>query len=151
LKCPFCAATETKVVDKRPTPDMEMNRRRRECIKCKKRFTTYEQVQKLGLQVLKKHGGTEPFSREKIKNGILKACEKRPISEEKIDAVVDWIEQKILKSPTMKVKSSYIGELVMKKLKMLDSIAYLRFASVYRSFDDIKSFERELKQIKNLR
>ena len=128
-----------------------MNRRRRECIKCKKRFTTYEQVQKLGLQVLKKNGGTEPFSREKIKNGILKACEKRPISEERIDAVVDWIEQKILKNPTMKVKSSYIGELVMKKLKMLDSIAYLRFASVYRSFDDIKSFERELKQIKNLR
>jgi transcriptional repressor NrdR len=151
LKCPFCAAVETKVVDKRPTPDMEMNRRRRECIKCKKRFTTYEQVQKLGLQVLKKNGGTEPFIREKIKNGLLKACEKRPISEEKIDAVVDWIEQKILKSPTMKVKSSYIGELVMKKLKMLDSIAYLRFASVYRSFDDIKSFERELKQIKNLR
>jgi transcriptional repressor NrdR len=151
LKCPFCAAVETKVVDKRPTPDMEMNRRRRECIKCKKRFTTYEQVQKLGLQVLKKNGGTEPFIREKIKNGLLKACEKRPISEEKIDAVVDWIEQKILKSPTMKVKSSYIGELVMKKLKMLDSIAYLRFASVYRSFDDIKSFEKELKQIKNLR
>lgn len=148
LKCPFCAAIETKVVDKRPTPNMEMNRRRRECIKCKKRFTTYEQVQNLGLQVSKKSGGVEPFSREKIENGILKAFGKRDIPSEEIDAIVDWIEQKALKSPTMKIKSSYIGELVMKKLKMLDETAYFRFASVYL---DEEAFKKALKENKILR
>jgi transcriptional repressor NrdR len=151
MKCPFCSATETKVVDKRAANDGETNRRRRECIKCSKRFTTYERIEHLGLSVIKKDGSIESFNGEKIRNGILKACEKRPIDEATVNGVVDWIEKKVKSKSSTKVTTKFIGELVMKKLRMLDDVAYLRFASVYNSFNDIRSFEKELKQIKNSR
>lgn len=138
----------TKVIDKRATSDGNINRRRRECLKCSKRFTTYEQIVNMGLTVVKKDGSLQSFDKEKLKNGILKACEKRDIPNDKIDATVNWIEAKLQARSSPRVNSTLIGELVMKKLKMLDKVAYLRFASVCRSFDNIKSFEKELKELK---
>ena len=138
----------TKVIDKRANSNGNINRRRRECLKCSKRFTTYEQIVNMGLTVVKKDGSLQAFDRKKLQNGILKACEKRDIPKSKIDATVDWIEAKLQTRSSPRIASQIIGELVMKKLKMLDKVAYLRFASVCRSFDDIKSFEKELKELK---
>ena len=148
MKCPFCGNTETKVVDKRETGEFEATRRRRECLKCEKRFTTYERVENLSLIVIKKSGAKEPFDKEKIRKGILRACEKRPVTLEQIDKIVDKIESDIRKLKTVEIKSEQIGAKVISALKKLDKVAYLRFASVYRSFKDIKGFEKEIKEIK---
>ncbi len=147
MKCPFCFYNNTKVVDKRETEDSDVTRRRRECLKCKKRFTTYERVEDLGLIIVKKDGRRENFDIEKIKRGIVKACEKRPISYEQIDELVNSIEAELRKLKTKEVSSSLIGEKIVSKLKKLDKIAYIRFASIYRSFADITDFEKELKEL----
>ena|SRR3989344_7247988 len=147
MRCPFCSNNETKVVDKRPTINEEI-RRRRECLKCNKRFTTYESIQKLDIIVLKKDGRREKFFRDKLKQGMLKACEKRPVSEEQIEQVVNKIESELRRLKTKEIPSKSLGEKVIKKLKSLDEVAYLRFASVYKSFEDIKDFEKEVKALK---
>ena len=143
MNCPFCGHTETKVTDTRESA--ESIRRRRECLKCERRFTTYESVE-IDIVVIKKDGRREPFNREKLKVGIVKACEKRPVSREQIEKIVREIEEKLMKKGG-EVKSEVVGELVMKALKKLDKVAYIRFASVYREFKDVKDFKRELKEI----
>jgi len=145
MKCPYCISDATKVTDTRHGKGS--TRRRRECLTCSKRFTTYERVEKAGMIVLKKDKRKEPFSFEKLRMGIAKACEKRPISEHQIDTVSKEIEKKIRDSPSIEIESKKIGDLVMRKLKKLDSVAYVRFASVYREFDDIQAFEKELKAL----
>ena len=147
MKCPFCFYEETKVVDKRETEDFDVTRRRRQCLKCKKRFTTYERVEDLGLIIVKKDGRRESFDPEKIKRGILKACEKRPVSCEQVDDIVNKVEAELRKLKSKEVASSVIGEKIVSKLKKLDKIAYIRFASVYRSFADVTDFEKELKDL----
>lgn len=147
MKCPFCSSTELKVIDKRESVD-DSNRRRRECLKCGKRFTTYERIEMVEITVIKKDGRREPFNRDKISRGITKACEKRPVSGETIQDVVDKIEAEILSSESTEIKSTNIGDLIMKYLKKLDEIAYIRFASVYREFKDLREFENELKTLK---
>jgi len=147
MKCPYCNNNETQVVDKRETKNFLVTRRRRECLKCKKRFTTYERVE-IDLMVIKKDNRREPFDREKLKKGILRACEKRPISKEKIEKLIEEIESDLKKMKSNEIKSSVIGERVMKKLKSLDKVAYIRFASVYRDFKDVKDFEKEVKELK---
>ena len=143
MKCLYCGK-ETRVTDKRESP--EGTRRRRECLKCKKRFTTYEKPEKKEIIVVKKDGRREKYSRDKIKSGIMKACEKRPISIEKIDKTIDEIEEK-LSLKGKEVKSKNIGELIMSKLKKLDKIAYIRFASVYREFKDVKDFKKVMREV----
>jgi transcriptional repressor NrdR len=144
MKCPYCL-TNTKVLDKRESKDA--TRRRRECLKCKKRFTTYERVE-THLVVIKKDGRREPYIRDKIKNGILKACEKRPISQEKIDKCVSEIEEQIKNLGKNEIQSKIIGETIIKKLKKLDKIAYIRFASVYLEFKDVDEFNEKIKELK---
>ena len=146
MECPFCSHLDTKVVDSRVS-HIEV-RRRRECEKCEKRFTTYETAS-LELTVLKKNGGRERFVREKIRDGIARACSKRPITEEHIEAMTNTIEQKVRNLGREEIKSSVIGTLVMKELLKADKVAYLRFASVCKSFDDPKLFERELALLKD--
>lgn len=145
--CPYCNS-DTKVIDKRETPDQKATRRRRECLKCHKRFTTYERIERTDLFVIKKDERREPFNREKLKSGIIKACEKRPISHETIEKVLNDIESVLRKKNKKEITSREIGEAVMKRLKKLDKVAYIRFASVYRAFEDLKSFEKELKSLK---
>ena len=147
MKCPYCFHEETKVVDKRETEELDVTRRRRECLKCKKRFTTYERVESLDLAILKKDGRREAFDREKLKRGIIKACEKRPVSYEQIEALIDKLEAELRKLKSKEVPSKLIGEKVMNGLKKLDKIAYIRFASVYRSFADVTDFQKELKDL----
>jgi len=148
MRCPYCGFSETKVLDSRESEDSDVTRRRRECEKCSKRFTTYERVEMIDLRVIKKNGNIEAFDRNKVLKGALKACEKRPIKTEKIEKLVDEIESELRKNETTEIPSKAIGELVMEKLKELDKVAYIRFASVYREFKDIKSFEKELVKIK---
>ena len=148
MRCPYCGFSETKVLDSRESEDSDVTRRRRECEKCSKRFTTYERVEMLGLRVIKKNGNIEGFERDKVLKGALKACEKRPIKMEKIERLVDEVESELRKKETTEIPSKVIGELVMEKLKRLDKVAYVRFASVYKEFTDLKSFETELKKIK---
>ena len=144
MLCPFCGS-ETQVTDKR---DVErQTRRRRECLKCKKRFTTYERIETKDLRVIKKDGRREAFDLEKIKRGIIRACEKRPVSIEKIEEVVHEIENKLKTSNKKEVKTDTIGEMIMKALKKTDKIAYIRFASVYRDFKDLSDFKKELKEL----
>lgn len=145
MKCPYCYHGETKVIDTREAEYSDVTRRRRECLKCRKRFTSYERVEMLDLRVIKKDGAIVAFDRNKILRGIVKACEKRPIKIEKIERLVDDIESDLRKEETTEIPSKVIGEKVMEKLKGLDKIAYVRFASVYKEFTDIKSFEKELK------
>ena len=145
MNCPFCSSKESKVTDKRASP--EGIRRRRECLKCNKRYTTYERVSRDGLYVIKKDGSREKFDREKLDRGIKKAFEKRPISKEKIDRMVSEIEEQLRKKGKKEIKSSIIGELVMKRIKKLDNVAYIRFASVYRDFQNIGDFKQEIKAI----
>lgn len=147
MKCPYCGSSETKVLDKRETSDLISTRRRRECLRCKKRFTTYERVESAELIVVKKNGDRQSFDRNKMKAGILKACEKRPIKIEKIDKIVDQIEAELRNKDSIEIESKEIGGLVMEKLKELDNVAYIRFASVYRSFTDLKSFEKEVEKL----
>lgn len=149
MKCPYCGFREDKVVDSRATAEESAVRRRRECLKCGKRFTTYEYIEEVSLMVVKKDGRREPFDRKKILNGIMKACEKRPISMEKMEEIVTQVERQIQKKSDREVFASKIGELVMEKLKQLDDVAYVRFASVYRQFKDVGQFMVELKDILN--
>ena len=149
MKCPFCGYEESKVIDSRPTDEGERIRRRRECIKCSKRFTTYEIIESVPIIVVKKDKSREPFDRQKLFNGLLRACEKRPVSLSQIDGVVNDIELTIQNSLDREVTSVYIGELAMDKLKGLDEVAYVRFASVYRQFKDINTFMNELAKLLN--
>jgi transcriptional repressor NrdR len=147
MKCPFCGYKEDKVVDSRATAEESAVRRRRECLKCGRRFTTYEYVEEVSLMVIKKDGRREPFDRKKLLAGIVKACEKRPVSIEKMGDIVTYIERAIQRKSDREVISSRIGELVIEKLKLLDDVAYVRFASVYRQFKDVGQFMEELKGI----
>ncbi|TAM38130.1 transcriptional repressor NrdR [bacterium] len=147
MRCPFCAHKEDKVVDSRATAEESAVRRRRECLKCGKRFTTYEYVEEVSLLVIKKDGRREAFDRKKILAGIIRACEKRPVSVEKMEEIVTQVERLIQKKSDREVLSSKIGELVMEKLKSIDDVAYVRFASVYRQFKDVGQFMVELKDI----
>lgn len=147
MKCPYCGYREDKVVDSRLTQEESAIRRRRECLKCGKRFTTYEYIEEVSLMVIKKDGRREPFDRKKILAGITKACEKRPIGLEKMEEIATWVERAVQKKSDREVSASRIGELVMEKLKQLDDVAYVRFASVYRQFKDVGQFMVELKDI----
>ncbi len=149
MKCPYCGYKDDKVVDSRATAEESAIRRRRECLKCGKRFTTYEYIEEVSLMVIKKDGRREPFDRKKVLSGIIKACEKRPISMEKMEDIVIQIERTIQKKSDREVSASRIGELVMERLKALDDVAYVRFASVYRQFKDVGQFMVELKDILN--
>lgn len=150
MKCPYCSSIKFKVTDKRDSP--EGIRRRRECLnsKCKKRFTTYEVVEKEEIYVIKKNNNREKFSIDKLSSGINLAFEKRPVSKEKIKKMINEIEEQLRKKGKKEIKSSAIGELVMKKIKKLDNVAYIRFASVYKEFKDINDFKTELKGLKGV-
>jgi transcriptional repressor NrdR len=147
MKCPFCGFNEDKVIDSRSSNEDKSVRRRRECEKCNRRFTTYEYIEEIPLMVIKKDGRREAFDRNKIISGILKACEKRPVSMEKVEAVVDKVEKELQKSFDKEVKAQVVGELVMDYLHKLDEVAYVRFASVYRQIKDINQFMKELKDL----
>ena len=147
MKCPFCGAKEDKVIDSRTNFDQTVIRRRRECLKCQRRFTTYEKVEHMPLMVIKKDKRREEFDSSKILNGLRKACEKRPLSMEKLENIVEKIEQEIEKKAQREVQSSLIGKLVMKHLHKLDQIAYVRFASVYKEFKDIEEFKGALDRL----
>ncbi len=147
MKCPFCGNVEDKVIDSRISAEGDTIRRRRECLKCQKRFTTYERLEENPLMVIKKDGRREPFDRKKLLAGIVKACEKRPVPMEKIEAIVDEVERTLQRNYEKEVSSSAIGEFVMKQLHDLDEVAYVRFASVYRQFKDINQFMKELSDL----
>ncbi len=147
MKCPFCGYEESKVVDSRPTDEGSRIRRRRECLKCQKRFTTYEVIESLPIIVVKKDESRESFDRNKLINGMLRACEKRPISIAEIEKATDEIEAVLQNSLDREVSSDTIGALVMDKLKSIDEVAYVRFASVYRQFKDINTFRDELAKL----
>lgn len=147
MYCPKCGYIDSKVVDSRQSEDRKTIRRRRECLKCKHRFTTYERYEEAPLVVQKKDGTTEEFDREKILKGLIRAAEKRPVSIESMNEIVDSIEKELSNSMAKQVKSKKIGEMVMDRLKDVDEISYVRFASVYRSFKDTKSFYEELKKM----
>ena len=147
MKCPFCNYEESKVIDSRPTDEGERIRRRRECLQCAKRFTTYEMIESLPIIVIKKDGSRESFDRQKLLTGMLRACEKRPVSIEMLDRAISDIETVIQNSLDREVSSDKIGELVMDKLKGIDEVAYVRFASVYRQFKDINTFMNELNKL----
>ena len=147
MKCPFCDSADTKVIDSRPTEEGHAIRRRRGCDKCGKRFTTYEKVEENLLMVAKKDSRREVFDRSKVLNGIVKACEKRPVSMAQMEAMVDEIEKKLNNLMEKEVTSDYIGELVMEELKKVDEVAYVRFASVYRQFTDVNTFIREIEKL----
>ena len=147
MKCPYCGYDESKVIDSRPTDEGERIRRRRECLKCGKRFTTYEKIETIPLTVIKKDQSREQYDRMKIQDGIMRACYKRPISVKTIENLMDEIETEIFNKEEKEVPSTLIGEIVMDKLKELDAVAYVRFASVYREFKDIDTFMDELKKM----
>lgn len=147
MNCPFCNHYESKVVDSRPTDEGQSIRRRRECFECNRRFTTYEKIEEIPLIVIKKNGNREPFNSNKILNGLIKSCEKRPVALKDIENVVSEIEKKLYNSMEKEIKTEFIGELVMEHLKKLDEVAYVRFASVYREFKDINTFMGELKKL----
>ena len=147
MKCPFCGAIDSKVIDSRPTEDGEKIRRRRECLSCKKRFTTYEMMESLPLVVVKKDGSRQSFDRNKVMSGLIRACEKRPVSINTLEEIVTEIEQVLQNEMEREVSSAEIGELVMERLKKVDEVAYVRFASVYRQFKDINTFMRELNKL----
>jgi transcriptional repressor NrdR len=146
MKCPFCASLETHVLESRIVDDGEQIRRRRKCTKCDKRFTTYEKVKGSALWVVKKDGRREPFDREKLKRGVLRSIEKRPVSLDLVDDIVDQVERAMLNKEKEEVSSRSIGREVLKKLKKVDKVAWLRFASVYLEFDDLDDFEKVIKK-----
>ncbi|MBW2964715.1 transcriptional regulator NrdR [Candidatus Woesearchaeota archaeon] len=147
MKCPFCSSPESKVVDKRDTEGAVATRRRRECLTCGKRYTTYERLETLPLTVVKKDKTREQFDREKLIRGMLKACEKRPIPREQVIKLVDEIEAELKNADATEIDSKHIGELAIKKLKKIDKVAYIRFASVYKDFKDIDDFAKELDKL----
>ncbi|MDM8533559.1 transcriptional regulator NrdR [Clostridiaceae bacterium HSG29] len=147
MHCPYCNYQKSKVIDTRPTDDGYVTRRRRECEKCGNRFTTYEKVERMPIRIVKKDGTRESYDRNKIINGIIIACEKRPVSINQIEKTVDLIEKELYNLLDNEISSAFIGELIMKKLKDLDEVAYVRFASVYRQFKDINTFYDELNRM----
>ncbi|MBQ1805546.1 MAG: transcriptional regulator NrdR [Oscillospiraceae bacterium] len=147
MKCPFCGYKESKVVDSRPAEEGTSIRRRRECLSCLKRFTTYETVESLPMVVIKKDGSRQSFDRRKVLNGMIRACEKRPVPFDSLERMSEEIEQTLQNSLEREVSTEYIGELVMDKLRTVDEVAYVRFASVYRQFKDIDTFMRELNKL----
>lgn len=149
MKCPYCEYFESKVIDSRPTDEGQAIRRRRECMKCGKRFTTYEKIEEVPIIIVKRDGNRQTYDRNKLLNGILKACEKRPVSISTIERIVDDIERNLSNTLEKEITSVEIGEMVMNKLKNVDEVAYVRFASVYRQFKDVNSFMEELKKILN--
>ncbi len=151
MKCPFCAYPESKVVDSRPSEEGASIRRRRECLSCSRRFTTYETVEFVPIMVVKKDGRRQSFDRQKILGGMLRACEKRPVPADTLEEIVNRIEQDLQSSMRREIKSGELGEIVMRYLRNLDEVAYVRFASVYREFQDIGSFMAELKNLMEAR
>ena len=147
MKCPYCGEIDSKVIDSRPADDGERIRRRRECLSCHKRFTTYETMESLPLMVVKKDGSRQSFDRNKVMNGLIRACEKRPVSFSTMEEIVNEIEQTLQNEMEREVSSAEIGELVMERLKKVDEVSYVRFASVYRQFKDINTFMRELNKL----
>ena len=147
MRCPYCTYLESKVVDSRATEENTTIRRRRECLECGKRFTTYERIDELPIMVVKRNGGRERFDRNKLLNGLLKSCEKRPISRDQLEGVVNSVEQQIRNQMEDEIETTVIGELVMNYLSKLDEVAYVRFASVYRQFKDIETFRMELDKL----
>ena len=147
MKCPYCYHPESKVIDSRPADDGLRIRRRRECLACKKRFTTYEVIERMPLVVIKRDGSRQSFDKIKLINGMVRACEKRPVTLSQLEAIADSIEQDLQSGVEREISSSDIGEMVMVRLKDVDEVAYVRFASVYRSFKDINSFMDELKRL----
>ena len=150
MKCPYGNSEDTKVIDSRPTEDGHAIRRRRGCEKCGKRFTTYEKVEESIIMIVKKDGSREAFDRGKLMNGIIRACEKRPVPMATIEAMVDRIERGLNNLMQKEVKSDFIGELVMDELKKVDQVAYIRFASVYRQFTDVETFTEEIQKLKGV-
>lgn len=149
MKCPYCSFIESKVIDSRPTEENNSIRRRRECLKCGKRFTTYEKLESVALVVVKKDESRQPFNRNKVLKGIITACEKRPISIVQMEKIADDIESELAQSMEREVRSTVIGEMVMDKLRLLDEVAYVRFASVYKQFEDLSTFMDELNGLIN--
>ncbi len=149
MRCPFCGHENIRVIDSRPAEENNSIRRRRVCDECGKRFTTYEKVETIPLIVIKKDNNRETYDREKMERGILRACHKRPVSAEKIGLMIDEVEKEIYELEEREIDSSVIGELIMNKLKDLDAVAYVRFASVYREFKDVNTFVDELKKVLN--
>jgi len=147
MKCPFCSHPESKVIDSRESKKGLSIRRRRECFSCRRRFTTYEKIEEIPYMVVKKDGSRQPFDGQKLMRGLLKACEKRPIPVRKLEEIVEEIENKVQERPDKEIKASEIGHLVMEKLKALDKVAYVRFASVYREFKDVMEFKQELETL----
>ncbi|WP_461813062.1 transcriptional regulator NrdR [Faecalimonas sp.] len=147
MKCPYCNHEDTRVIDSRPAEDGTSIRRRRSCDECGKRFTTYEKVETIPLIIIKKDNNREQYNRSKIEAGVLRACYKRPVSAEEIQRTIDAVETEIFKREEKEISSNIIGEIVMEKLKDLDAVAYVRFASVYREFKDVNTFMAELKKI----
>ncbi len=147
MKCPFCGDVDSKVIDSRPADDGERIRRRRECLKCNKRFTTYEIVETVPIFVIKKDKSREAFNKQKLLNGLLRACEKRPVSLKQLEQAAENIEQSLLNSYDREITSMHVGELAMQELKVIDEVAYVRFASVYRQFGDVNTFMDELKTL----
>ena len=147
MKCPYCNEADTKVIDSRPAEDNSSIRRRRQCERCGKRFTTYEKLETMPLMVIKKDNSREAYDRSKIEAGIIQSCHKRPVSTQQINSVIDEIENRVFNMEEKEVPTSVIGELVMDKLKELDEVAYVRFASVYRQFKDISTFMEELNKL----
>ena len=147
MKCPFCYQDNTRVTDSRPVPDNNSIRRRRQCDECGRRFTTYEKIETIPLTVIKKDQSREEYDRSKLQNGVMRACYKRPIPVKRIEELIDEIETEIFNKEEREVPSTVIGEIVMEKLKDLDAVAYVRFASVYREFKDIDTFMDELKKM----
>ena len=147
MKCPFCDNTDTKVVDSRPTDEGQTIRRRRECEQCERRFTTYEKIEEIPLIVVKKDGSRQTFDRSKVMNGIIKACEKRPVPMDDIEKIVSDIEKGLSNLMLKEMDSSIIGEYVMEHLREIDDVAYVRFASVYRQFTDAESFKQEVEKL----
>lgn len=147
MKCPYCEHSESKVIDSRESRNGFRIRRRRECLSCTKRFTTYEKIEEIPYMVVKKDGSRQPFDSQKLLRGLLKACEKRPVPVSKLEEIVEEIETKLQESPDKEMKASEIGQIVVKKLKRLDKVAYVRFASVYRDFKDVLEFKEELETL----
>jgi transcriptional repressor NrdR len=147
MKCPFCGFAQDRVVDSRESKEADSIRRRRECEKCERRFTTYERIDEIPYMVVKKDGRREKFERHKVLSGLLRACEKRPVSSAKLEAIVDATEAYLMDAPERERTTSEIGELIMENLKTLDTVAYIRFASVYRDFKDVREFKEELEQL----
>ena len=151
MKCPYCGFAQDRVVDSRESKEADSIRRRRECERCNKRFTTYERLDEIPYMVVKKDGRREKFERQKVLSGLLRACEKRPVSAGKLEAIVDETEAFLMDSPERERSTSQIGELIMDQLRTIDKVAYIRFASVYRDFKDVREFKEELEQLLSTR